>query len=205
MVKNRSSLVSHREKDTSCLLFIPKFFLIKMILCVLFLINSLTAYADIVSDHYLAEYFKNICNNPELEITFSADGISSRNRVLAVIDFLNNNTTTYASSDAPDAVAATTYLDEAVALLAENTICCINGTFDPTTHQCNNGNSGGGNEGDDDIVPEQGDCGAWTSETTVSCLAEGQYLHNGTCQTCPSGWLCPAGTNGALAQSYYDN
>ncbi len=201
MRKTRKTL-QKRVQDTSCWGCVSKKRRIPShILLYLFLFLgfarflSSRAHADIVSDVYLAEYFEDLCHNPDLDIPASPNKLASKIRAMEIIDLLNKGATSYATSDTADTVFDVTYLNETLNLLAGDTLCCPDGVYDSVTATC---------RGTDDTPSVSIECATVSQDTTVSCLAEGQYLNAGTCASCPHGWLCPASTNGALAITYYN-
>ncbi len=138
------------------------------------------ASAAVVSEPYLSVYFHDMCHNPDLFVESGASGIASQHRVLGVIDFLNENVTSYASELTADKIASVSYLAEALKLVVPESQCCPGGYFNRSADECR-------------------DCGVWSNTSEISCLDAGVYLNGTTCAQCPDDHICPAGTNGRYA------
>ncbi len=153
--------------------------LLSFVLGAVFLFFNTRAHAAVVSDPYLPVYFGDVCNNSDLFIDSASSGIASQHRVLGIIDYLNNNSTSYASELTTDKIASLAYLSTTLSMLTPDAMCCPGGYFSAEHNHCR-------------------DCGTWSTTTTISCLDEGKYLSNKTCKSCPDGYLCPAATNGRI-------
>ncbi len=138
------------------------------------------ASADIASTAYVNRYFYNTCNNSQLNLDMAAPGVSSQRRVLSIVDDLNNNSTTYAADLTSSAVVATTYLPSTLNLFASDGRCCPGGYYDGGYSECRS-------------------CGTWSTTTSVECTDEGEYRNGNSCSTCPTGYVCPAGTSGKIS------
>ncbi len=154
------------------------FFMMFVVFCVAF---NCAAVANIASSGYVREYYRDMCRNSSLDLQ-AASGIASKSYTLSVVDRINQGQTTYAADLAADAIVASTYLPKTLTMLAAGALCCPDNYYDQDYDECRS-------------------CGTWSGKATVQCLDEGEYRNGSSCSSCPSGYTCPAGTNGKITNA----
>ncbi len=145
-----------------------------------FSVLPMVAVADVPTVGYLTQFYNQVCRNPNLGLLDNGvpNAIPSVRYTLGVVDWMNNNSTTYAADVSEDMIASVDYVSETLGLLAEGSACCP-----------------GGYIAGDGVCRS---CGVWTQQSHNECYEAGVYRKNGVCVTCPGGYMCPADTAGAV-------
>ncbi len=95
--------------------------------------------AAISSVNYARQFVYQYCKNPNMQLpgTESAS-LASQKYILGMIDFMNENKTTYAASSKTDNVASVGYLRESLGKIQSSDVCCPTGYFNVTDGKCAN-------------------------------------------------------------------
>ncbi len=105
----------------------------------LLLTSPAAANAAISSVNYARQFVYQYCKNPNMQLpgTESAS-LASQKYILGLVDFMNENKTTYAASSKTDNVASVGYLRESLGKIQSSDVCCPTGYFNVTDGKCAN-------------------------------------------------------------------
>ncbi len=111
----------------------------------IFLIFGLLATTPAVADaaissvNYARQFVYQYCKNPNMQLPGTENtSLASQKYILGLVDFMNENKTTYAASSKTDNVASVGYLRESLGKIQSSDVCCPTGYFNVTDGKCAN-------------------------------------------------------------------
>ncbi len=105
----------------------------------LLLTSPAAANAAISSVNYARQFVYQYCKNPNMQLPGTENtSLASQKYILGLVDFMNQNKTTYAASSKTDNVASVGYLRESLGKIQSSDVCCPTGYFNVTDGKCAN-------------------------------------------------------------------